>query len=449
MPRSVKLRVEVIAKVQTIVHNSFYCQNDLADELGFAQSTISNFINGRPVDRRKFQDICEKLGIEDWRELAEVPPQKPTVTAPQLENIPTPAPPKTAKTVLTTGFALETPEGSVPLNSPFYIERLPQETYCRAEIAKPHALIRLKAPRQMGKTSMMMRLLDCAEIQGDRVVYLSLEQAPAQALQDADKFLQWFCASIAIKAKHKFQQEDYSSLTSMLGTTLATQEYFESHLLPDLATPLTIGLDAVDRIFDYPHLCNDFFSLLRSLHEAGKHTEILSKLRLVVSHAAEVYIPLDINRSPFNVGISIEIDEFRADSIELLATKHQLNWTQLEIDRLMELIGGHPFLVRLVMFEAASKSIDLTTAIATASSRGGIFDKYHLSRIESTLKSQPDLLAATIEVITSPAGASLSSNIKYRLEGLGLVILKDELVLPRCELYRQYFSSLADCQTKL
>jgi transcriptional regulator with XRE-family HTH domain len=447
MPRSVKLRVEVIAKIQTIVHNNFYCQNDLADELGFAQSTISNFINGRAVDRRKFQDICEKLGIEDWRELAEVPPQKLAATVP-IENLPTPAPP-TQRSVVTNAFALETPEGSVPLNSPFYIERLPQETYCRAEIAKPHALIRLKAPRQMGKTSMMMRLLDCAESQGDRVVYLSLEQAPAQALSDADKFLQWFCASIAIKAKHKFQQEDYHSLTSMLGTTLATQEYFESNLLPDLSTPLTIGLDAVDRIFDYPHLCNDFFSLLRSLHEAGKHTEILSKLRLVVSHAAEVYIPLDINRSPFNVGISIEIDEFSRDRIELLATKHQLNWTEMEIDRLVELIGGHPFLVRLLMFEAASKSIDLTTAIATASSRGGIFDRYHLSRIESTLKSQPDLFAATIEVLSSPTGVSLSSNLKHRLEGLGLVILKDELVLPRCELYRQYLSTLADCQTKL
>ena len=42
MPRSVKLRSNAIAKVQTIVHNNFYCQNDLADELGFAQSTISN-----------------------------------------------------------------------------------------------------------------------------------------------------------------------------------------------------------------------------------------------------------------------------------------------------------------------------------------------------------------------------------------------------------------------
>jgi AAA-like domain len=149
---------------------------------------------------------------------------------------------------------------------------------------------------------------------------------------------------------------------------------------------------------------------------------------------AEVYIPLDINRSPLNVGISIEIDAVRADRIELLTTKHQLNWTKIEIDRLMELIGGHPFLVRLVMFEAASQSIDLTAAIATASSPDGIFDRYHLSRLESTLKSQPDLLAAMNDIFSSPTRASLSSNLKHRLEALGVVKLKDELVVIRYNL---------------
>jgi transcriptional regulator with XRE-family HTH domain len=127
MPRSVRLKADVIGKVQTIIHNNFYCQNDLADELGFAQSTISNFINGKPVDRRKFQDICEKLGVSDWRVLAENSQQDPTVDANGL------APAKSSTSNFpegsSKGFRLEAPEGSVPLNSIFYIERLPQEVY--------------------------------------------------------------------------------------------------------------------------------------------------------------------------------------------------------------------------------------------------------------------------------------------------------------------------------
>ena len=60
MPRSVKLRPDVIGKVQTIFHNNFFCQKDLADEAQVVSSTISNFLNGKPIDRRKFQEICDR-----------------------------------------------------------------------------------------------------------------------------------------------------------------------------------------------------------------------------------------------------------------------------------------------------------------------------------------------------------------------------------------------------
>jgi transcriptional regulator with XRE-family HTH domain len=443
MPRSVKLRSDAIGKVQTLVHNTFYCQKDLADELGFAQSTISNFISGKPVDRHKFQDICEKLGIEDWRTFAEVPPKIKPVETTVLTELLIPTPP--AQSISTDKIErslLENPEGSVPLNSNFYIERLPHEADCKVAIAKPHALIRLKAPRQMGKTSLMMRILRQAESQGNQVVYLNLDQVMEQAWSDADRFLHWFCASVSIKAKHNFQKEEYASLTELVGSTLATQEYFESYLLPDLGAPLTIGLDSIDLMFDYPHLYNNFFSLLRSLHEAGKQIEILSKLRLIISHAAEVYIPLDINHSPFNVGVNVEFSEFGLDRVQLLAAKHQLNWTQTEIDRLMALIGGHPFLIRLAMFEVASGNIDLASLLTTATSRAGIFYQRHLARLETTLNSQPDLLAAFKSVISSKDSVTLSPSLKGGLEALGLVKFQGEFVIPRSNLYRQYFSNL-------
>lgn len=45
---------------------------------------------------------------------------------------------------------LESPEGSVALNSPFYVERPPIETLCYATIEHPGCLIRIKAPKWMG-----------------------------------------------------------------------------------------------------------------------------------------------------------------------------------------------------------------------------------------------------------------------------------------------------------
>ena len=51
------------------------------------------------------------------------------------------------------------PGGAVPLKSGLYVKRPPIEADCYAEILQPGALIRIKAPRQMGKTSLMARIL--------------------------------------------------------------------------------------------------------------------------------------------------------------------------------------------------------------------------------------------------------------------------------------------------
>jgi hypothetical protein len=51
-----------------------------------------------------------------------------------------------------SAIGLEVPEGPVPLNSTFYVERPPTESRCYETITQAGALIRIKAPRQMGKT---------------------------------------------------------------------------------------------------------------------------------------------------------------------------------------------------------------------------------------------------------------------------------------------------------
>ncbi len=54
---------------------------------------------------------------------------------------------------------LEEPEGQVPLDSKFYVKRPGVESECYKTILKPNALICIKAPQQMGKTSLMTRIL--------------------------------------------------------------------------------------------------------------------------------------------------------------------------------------------------------------------------------------------------------------------------------------------------
>nr|WP_255513241.1 AAA-like domain-containing protein [Tychonema sp. LEGE 07203] len=65
---------------------------------------------------------------------------------------------------------LEFPGDPIPIDSPFYIARSPAEALARAEIGKPGSLIRIKAPRKMGKSSLMLRIIHAAVDRGYRTV---------------------------------------------------------------------------------------------------------------------------------------------------------------------------------------------------------------------------------------------------------------------------------------
>jgi hypothetical protein len=70
----------------------------------------------------------------------------------------------------------------------------------------------------------------------------------------------------------------------------------------------------------------------------------------VVVHSTEVYVPLDINQSPFNVGTNIELPEFTSAQVQDLAGRYGLGWSTHQVEQLMALVGGHPYLVRKAMY---------------------------------------------------------------------------------------------------
>ena len=79
-----------------------------------------------------------------------------------------------------------------------------------------------------------------------------------------------------------------------------------------------LALDDVDGLFDYPDLTDDFFCLLRTWHEQAKNQDIWQQLRLIVGHSTEVYIPLNVNQSPFNVGLPIDLKQFTPEQEDRL-----------------------------------------------------------------------------------------------------------------------------------
>lgn len=330
----------------------------------------------------------------------------------------------------------ELPRGQVELASAFYVERPGIDERCYEAIAKSGALIRIKAPRQMGKTSLMARVLHRAAAFGYRTVPLSFQLADSKVFTDLEQFLRWFCANVALQLELPDRLGEYWN--GIFGSKVACKTYFERYLLASAASPLALGLDEVDAIFRYPELAADFLAMLRAWHEEAKNRDIWKKLRLVVVHSTEVYVPMDINQSPFNVGLPIELPEFQPAQVKDLANRHGLAWGDLEVKQLMGMLGGHPYLVRLALYHIARSEITLEKLLETAPTDAGLYSD-HLRRHLWNLERHSELATALKKVVDANAPVQLPSMQAFKLQSMGLVNLQGNYVTPRCDLYRQYF----------
>jgi V8-like Glu-specific endopeptidase len=364
----------------------------------------------RPESKTGFM-ISTRMLVTEWSELSE-------------QAIPTPV------------IEPELPDGQVPLESAFYIERSPIEFDCYRTIEKPGALIRVKAPRQMGKTSLMSRILCQATQQRYRTASLNFQLTNAEFFTNLDQFLQWFCASISEDLNLEDKVANYWK--GVLGSNRKCTNYFQQYLLPAINSPLVLGLDEVDEIFPHTQIAKEFFAILRGWHEAAKNNAIWKQLRLIIVHSKEVYIPLNINQSPFNVGLPIELRELNQAEVKDLLQKHQLNWNGKQVDKLMAMVGGHPYLVRVALYQIALGRMTLEEVLQIAPTEEGLYDA-HLRRHLLYLKENQELLIAMKQVVAANAPVPIDPEKAFKLFSMGLVKKRGNEVLPLCNLYRQYF----------
>lgn len=338
-----------------------------------------------------------------------------------------------------TPDTLEFPSGSVPLHSLFYIERSPIETQCWAEVSKPGSLIRIRASRRTGKTSLMHRIVAYAKQIGLKTATLNLQQADRAVFEALDKFLRWFCANISQQLELPAKLDDYWD--EDIGSKVSCTLYMQRYVLKNVDTALVLALDEVNRLFEYPDLASDFLPLLRSWYEDASEYEVWQKLRLVVVHATEVYIPLNLNQSPFNVGLPIKLPEFSLEQVQQLALRHGLSWASGQagaqtLQPLVNLIGGHPYLVRLALYRLGRQDVTLEQLLQEAATPAGIYAEHLRSQL-TYLQAQPELAAALKQVLTEHI--HLEAIVIYKLESLGLITLQSDQIKPSCELYRKYF----------
>jgi AAA-like domain len=400
-----------------IASNEGYAAKYLRQDVGFKLWKLLSEALGEEVNKTNFRAAIERSQLKNNNIL---PTELHQDISPTIKN----------------EFVLEYPKGSVPLNSVFYIQRNLIEERCYDTIIKAGSLIRIKAPNQMGKTSLFDRIIAHSNQQSYDTVRLNFLQAETTIFSNLDKFLRWFCAYVSHKLKLPCLLNE--SWDEYRGSIINCTTYFEDHILDKINSNLVLGLDEVDKVFQYPEVSQGFFAMLRSWHEEAKTVEIWEKLRLVVVHSTENYGSLDINQSPFNVGLVVELKEFTKEQIEVLAHHHQLDYNQTQVQELMSLIGGHPYLIRLALYHLALGDINLEQLLQTAPTNAGIYEE-HLRGFLHTFKINLHLTQAFLEVVTAQEPVSIETISAYQLYSIGLVKRIGDKLTPSCQLYQQYF----------
>lgn len=331
------------------------------------------------------------------------------------------------------------PEGPVAFDSRFYVEREPWEADARREISKPGALVRLKAPEKMGKSSLANRIASYAEQQSYALAVLNMQSISTQALLDLDLFLRWFCSSIGDDLGLDQDADEYWESAS--GTSnRKCEKYLKRYVLKGLDTPLVLCLDNVDRLFPYPEVATDFFGLLRAWFEQAKAKPLWEKLRMLITYSSNVYVQIDCNRSPFNVGFQVELLPFTPEQVAALVNRHELRWSPAEIQGLVALTGGHPYLVRMALYHAVHDPLSVAELAALAPTEAGFFCEHLRDRLYS-IQSNPTLQAAVCDMLAAKGGAvRVDSDVAFKLHSMGLVNRQGNDLVFLCGLYQQYFN---------
>jgi hypothetical protein len=337
----------------------------------------------------------------------------------------------------TENIALERPDGTMHPESLFYIERHGDHILKRELSSEYGATVVIKAPRQVGKSSMLVHSIPHAEKVGKRVALLDFQSL--DTLTDPTAFYQEFCATIVDRLGLEDRIDDVWKRGR--SNTRACTVFMERHILKELDTPLVLAIDETDRMLDCPFR-SDFFGMLRAWHNSrGTMGDIWRRLDMVLVISTEPYMLIENSaQSPFNVGEVIKLEDFSEEDVKLLNERHGYSFDPTELGALYQLLWGHPYLVRQALYRVAIHETSPTAILSDAqyaSGNGGVFDD-HLRRYLSYFNEQPHLRDVMLGIISQQAQPSESDF--QRLHGAGLVRLyRDQQVIPRCKLYHLYF----------
>jgi class 3 adenylate cyclase len=331
---------------------------------------------------------------------------------------------------------IEADTGGLAPDSQLYIERSADASFHQSLQARESILL-VKGPRQIGKTSLLARGIHSGPTTGARCAFTDFQKYGTSLMSTEDAFYRALARSVSKQIG--FTYDFAGQWDADFGSTVNLEEFICAALEAE-PTPLIWFIDEADKLFGSP-FASDFFGLVRSWHNsrATNFAGPWKRLTVVIAYATEAHLFIqDLNQSPFNVGRRFDLEEFDAHQVATLNVRSgsPLNGDR-EIETLMALVGGQPFLVRraLSVLRSGTSFSDL---LKKADRSDGPFGD-HLKRVLISVSKLEPVLAAVRSLLEGSPVAD--QDALYRLLSAGIIVQSDSGCQEfRNGLYKRYLA---------
>jgi hypothetical protein len=318
--------------------------------------------------------------------------------------------------------------------SPFYIERVADSQLVH-QLEGEGTTTTIQAGRQAGKTSLLLHAIHASQRAGRKVIYLDFQLIDDANQENLTSFLRLLSESIAEQLDLEWELVD-GYWQSVRNPAQTFNRFLQTEILQRFDEEILLAIDEADVLLESAYR-KHFFALLRAWDARRAFDPVWRKLNLVMVISTHPYLLIDdVNLSPFNVGLTIHLQDFTQEQVANLNQCHGSPIEPGEIPDLMNVVGGHPYLVRQAYYTLTIERVSLLDLLSVASSPDGPFGK-HLRFYEHSLKKNPAIMDAFQQVLR--AQNIPDESILERLSAVGLIHCHEGKWIARCGLYEQFF----------
>ncbi|WP_233271125.1 AAA-like domain-containing protein [Microcystis aeruginosa] len=322
------------------------------------------------------------------------------------------------------------------------MKRPPLEENCLKVLQQEQSLLRIRAPHNSGKTRLVNWLVHHLKQDNYQPVIIDCEEEKATIDLSCEDLLLSICRTITQELK--INESLLDKFWSRPGTPAQkTRRYLEEYVLQPSANPLVFVFEKFDTVLETETLGNEICGILRSWHE--RRSPPWRKLRLIIIHSTEFYSNYDFYASPLiGVGYVASLSDFNAEQVLTFAQVNGINWTLSDVHKVMNLVGGNPYLIKLILVKLQEGN-SLEKVLDDALQGREPFQS-HFFLLMRYLKSNANLRNIFRQILQKKAltPAQMKGESVQFLERLGLIDKNHDTLEVRCNLYQVYFDDLLD-----